>query len=219
LIRIRLPERPAEPLTVPTPEQVRALLDAAEPSFAVAIMLGAHVGLRAGEVEGLRVEDVDFLRRLVHVRRQLVDQPRLMLAEPKTRASVRSVPVPAMVTDALALHLERHGHGPEGVLLHVDGAFMDDNALNYRWRKAQVGAGLRRGSLRFHWLRHAFASSLISAGCSVKAVADAMGHQSPTITLTTYASLWPGDEDRIRAAIERAWTEDSVRTAATGSAV
>jgi hypothetical protein len=56
-------------------------------------------------------------------------------------------------------------------------------------------------------------SSLISAGCSVKAVANAMGHQSPTITLTTYASLWPGDEDRICSAIERAWTaEDSVRT-------
>jgi hypothetical protein len=39
----------------------------------------------------------------------------------------------------------------------------------------------------------------------VKAVADAMGHQSPAITLQTYASLWPGDEDRIRAAIDLAW--------------
>jgi len=49
----------------------------------------------------------------------------------------------------------------------------------------------------------------------VKAVADAMGHQSSTITLTTYASLWPGDEDRIRQAIATAWAhpaEDWLRT-------
>jgi integrase len=84
-------------------------------------------------------------------------------------------------------------------------------------RPDSPGAGLAAGSLRFHWLRHSFASSLISSGCSVKAVADAMGHGDPSVTLRLYASLWPGDDDRIRQSIEQAWAKpiaDSLRTAA-----
>ena len=99
----------------------------------------------------------------------------MKLAEPKTRASVRAIPVPESVTKA--------------------------------------DANLEVGRLHFHWLRHSFASSLISAGCSVKAVADAMGHENPAVTLKVYASLWPGDEDRVRSAIAAAWeTADQLRT-------
>jgi integrase len=120
--------------------------------------------------------------------------------------ATRNSPVPASVLDELARHIQNHGPGPQGVLLHDGESFMHDNAFNWRWRRTQGASGLSRGPFRFHWLRHAFASALISTGCSVKAVADAMGHQSPSITLSTYASPWPGDEDRIRAAIDAAWT-------------
>ena len=71
-------------------------------------------------------------------------------------------------------------------------------------------------SIRFHDLRHAFASALISAGCSVKAVQRALGHASASITLDTYGHLWPGDEDRIRQAVDAVHArraEDSLRTA------
>jgi integrase len=204
-LRIKLPARPAAELIIPTRAELEALLAAAPAEFRVAVILGAHVGLRAGEAQGLLVEDVDFLRRTVNVRRQLVSKPAPHLAEPKTRASTRSVPVPKGVVDELAAHVRKFGRGPDGVLLHDQGRFMYDNVFNWRWSATRTEAKLDRGPLRFHWLRHAYASALISAGCSVKAVADAMGHQSPSITLSTYASLWPGDEDRIRAAIEVAW--------------
>lgn len=199
------------------PADVHALIDGADPSFRAAIILGAFVGLRAGEAQGLFVSDVDFLRRTVNVKRQLDGRSTAMKLGPtKATASVRSVPVPADVLDMLAAHVQQFGAGRDGVLLHQDGAYLSANAFNWQWRRAQVGAGRAAGALRFHWLRHAFASSLISAGCSVKAVADAMGHQSPTITLQTYASLWPGDEDRIRAALEASWNiADSLRTDST----
>ena len=204
-MKIKLPAVTSDLVILP-PDQVRALIDAADPTFAAAVVLGAHVGLRAGEVQGLFVGDVDFLRRTVNVRRQLDGRSTAMkLVDTKTRASVRAVPVPSPVLDMLAAHVQRFGPGRDGVLLHRDGGYFSDNAFNWQWRRAQSGAGHPAGALRFHWLRHAFASSLISAGCSVKAVADAMGHQSPTITLQTYASLWPGDDDRIRAALDSAW--------------
>lgn len=204
-MRIRLPQT-SSTLVIPEPAQVRTLMAKADPTFVAAIVLGAHVGLRAGEAQGLAVSDIDFLRRTIHVRQQLDGRSRHMkLVDPKTMASVRSIPVPQAVLEPLAEHIRRFGAGRDDVLLHRDGEYLSDNQFNWSWRRTQKGAGLEPGSVRFHWLRHSFASSLISAGCSVKAVADAMGHQSPTITLKTYASLWPGDEDRIRSAIEAAW--------------
>ncbi len=212
-MKIKLPTVKSELVILP-PDRVRALIDAADPSFRAAIVLGAHVGLRAGEVQGLFVSDVDFLRRTVNVRRQLDGRSTAMrLTDTKTSASVRAIPIPAAVLEVLAAHVQQFGPGRDGVLLHRDGEYLSDNAFNWQWRRAQVRTGLEAGALRFHWLRHAFASSLISAGCSVKAVADAMGHNSPTITLQTYASLWPGDQDRIRTAIASAWEiADQLRT-------
>ncbi len=68
--------------------------------------------------------------------------------------------------------------------------------------------------MRFHDLRQGFASALISADCSVKAVQRALGHASASTTLDVYSHLWPGDEDHIRAAVDRALgpAEDQLRT-------
>jgi integrase len=71
-------------------------------------------------------------------------------------------------------------------------------------------------SIRFHDLRHAFASALISTGCSVMAVQRALGHASASTTLDTYGHLWPGDEARIRQAVDAVHAqraEDSLMTA------
>jgi len=67
-------------------------------------------------------------------------------------------------------------------------------------------------------LRHFYASGLIAAGCDVVTVQHALGHASATVTLTTYAHLWPTAEDRTRAAAASMLAEtlsaaDSVRTA------
>ena len=65
------------------------------------------------------------------------------------------------------------------------------------WRRTAQNAGLP--GTRFHDLRRAFASRLINAGCSVKQ--SALGHERASTTLDTYGHLWPGDEDRVRAAL------------------
>ncbi len=55
--------------------------------------------------------------------------------------------------------------------------------------------------MTFHDLRHHYASALIAAGCSIKAVQEALGHANASETLDTYSHLWPTDEDRIKDAI------------------
>jgi integrase len=59
--------------------------------------------------------------------------------------------------------------------------------------------GGRSGCPRAHDLRHVYASGLIAAGCDVVTVQRALGHSSATVTLSTYAHLWPTAEDRTRA--------------------
>jgi integrase len=95
-----------EPLTV---EAVEALTDAVPDRYRALITLAAGAGLRQGEAFGLTVDRVDFLRRQLTIDRQLVTMPDRApyLAPPKTQASVRVVPLPQVVVDALAAHLAR----------------------------------------------------------------------------------------------------------------
>ena len=72
--------------------------------------------------------------------------------------------------------------------------------------------------LRFHDLRHTFASTLLSRGVSVKAVADWLGHSSPVITLTTYAHLMPADEEVARAVLDEALSPRAEYQVSTGQA-
>ena len=70
-----------------------------------------------------------------------------------------------------------------------------------------------RADTRLHDLRHHYASSLISAGCSIVAVQRALEHAKPSVTLDLYGHLMPSDGDRIRGAIDVAWNaEDGLRS-------
>lgn len=59
-----------------------------------------------------------------------------------------------------------------------------------------------------HALRHAYASVLLDAGESIKALSEYLGHSDPGFTLRTYTHLLPSSETRSRKAIDDAFTED-----------
>lgn len=116
---IKLPEvRRVEILPLHA-DAVRALIEAAPPRYRAMILLAAASGLRQGEVFGLAVDCIDFLRREVVVRQQLItpdkdadaDQdatPEPYLGEPKTHESYRTVPLATSAVNALAAHLQQH---------------------------------------------------------------------------------------------------------------
>jgi integrase len=86
------------------------------------------------------------------------------------------------VLDTLGTHV---GRRHDGFVLHRDGKPVDYNAFAHYWRRATKAAGLPK--LRYHALRHGFASMVIAAGCSVKAVQRALGHSSAATALNMYA--------------------------------
>ncbi|MEO7294794.1 MAG: site-specific integrase [Candidatus Limnocylindria bacterium] len=174
------------------------MLDATEPRFRAFVGVCAFAGLRLGEAAALQVGDVDFLRRQVHVRRQV---QRLGAGETEIRLpkynSERTVAAPDALLEMLAeqVRLGLTGHWLFG---GVDDQPPHQNTVGHRWCTTAKRAGAV--GVRLHDLRHFFASGLIASGCDVVAVPRALGHAKSTTTLTTYARLWPSAEDRVRDA-------------------
>jgi integrase len=94
------------------------------------VVLAAGTGLRQGEIFGLRVQDVDFLRRELHVRQQLVSPSKgsPVLAPVKEKTSARTIGLSAVVLDALSVHMGQFGIGPKDVVFHLDGRYVSRSA-------------------------------------------------------------------------------------------
>lgn len=191
-----------------TDDEIDMLRAACAPWFAVALDLGLGAGLRQSEATGLTIDRVDFLRRTLTIDRQLVmpTAGAATFGPPKTARSRRVVPLADPVVNALAAHVEQHGTGEQGLLLHEDGAPVRRHRFGVIWRDLRATAVLP--TARFHDTRHTYASTLLSGGVSVAATAEYLGH-SPAMLLSVYAHLMPADHDRARAVVERAFTREA----------
>jgi len=136
------------------------------------------------------------------------------LGPPKTKASVRTIPLPKTVVLALAAHLKAFPVGDDGHVFTIDGEPIGRQKAGHAWRPAVKAAKLPAGT-GFHALRHYYASLLIRFGESVKTVQARLGHASDAETLDTYSHLWPDSDDRTREAVDSVLRnlEDSPRTA------
>jgi len=190
---------------IPSGAEVAALIQAMPERFRVAVVLGALVGLRSGEVRGLRRMDVNPLRGEIRVEQQLVrvrgnGGPEVP-GKPKTDTSRRVIPVDPATMAALTEHIARFraGAAPEDyVLVTVNGGLLDANSLGHWWRRACAAAGV---NYRFHDLRHHYASVLLLGGLDRLAVARRLGHANAALIDNTYGHLIGDHAERTRAAI------------------
>lgn len=200
--RVRLPRPDGAEVVPMSPDQVRAMVDTVGDRYRALIVLLAGSALRPGEALGLTADRVEFLRRTIRVDRQLVTTVGTapVLGPCKTPSSVRTIPVPDGVLDALAAHMATYEPGLLGVIF-TDGKGdpIRRNALGHLWRRAAVKAGVE--GFTPHDLRHYAASVMIDQGASVKAVQRHLGHASATTTLDVYSHLWPDSDDVTRAAL------------------
>lgn len=209
---VRLPKRDQRKVEPWPRQQVQAVIDGLPQRYRAIAVVAAGCGLRQGEVFGLRVRDVDFLRRRLLIEQQVkLLHGRVTIDKPKG-GKTRTVPLPDIVAVELAEHLRRFpAAGDELVFTSREHLPINRNHFNpYVWRAALDAAGVERGrSNGMHALRHFYASVLIDAGESVRAVADYLGHADPGFTLRVYAHLFPASEDRARQALDSALAEDA----------
>lgn len=188
------------------PAQARALLEAARGDPLSALYTAAvYTGLRLGELLALRWRDVDLERRALTVRHTLtlVDGA-WTLRRPKTPNSQRTIVLVPAAAEALHAHrlaearrLLALGHriGPDSLIFtdRWGGALNAGHITERAFKPLLRRAGLPE--IRFHDLRHTFASLMLSGGARIEVVSKMLGHASPATTLNVYAHLMPGDEE------------------------
>ncbi|MFC8223061.1 tyrosine-type recombinase/integrase [Streptomyces sp. NPDC057362] len=223
----RLDPRKVKPWTR---DRVLAVRNGLPAQYATAVDVGAGCGLRQGEIFGLAVDEVDFAGGVVHVVRQVkLIGPNMVFAPPKGN-KLRDVPLPDVVSYALASHITRRPpldvtlpwKTPDGPPVTAKLLFysrerkaVNRNYFNmFLWKPALVSAGVipeRSPGERFrqsrehgmHALRHYYASVLLDAGENIKALAEYLGHSDPGFTLRTYTHLLPNSQQRARDAIDQ----------------
>ncbi len=206
-IDVQLPmKKPSSILDVLSTEEVMALAGAISPRYKALIIAAAGTGLRPGEVFGLCVNRVDFLRRTLRVDQQLSRVPGkgvALVGQLKTKSSYRSLPLPGYVADVIAAHLSQWpAHAKLGlVFTNARGAPIQESPFASAFSTACAKAHLPSW-VTPHDLRHYFASLLIRSGSSVKVVQARLGHASAKTTLDVYGHLFSDEEDRTRAAID-----------------
>ncbi len=206
------PQSTAHEITPLTPVQARRLLDTAggdrlEALYSVALSLG----LRQGEILGLRWEDVDFDAGTVSVRKQLQrldGQPQLV--DLKTRQSRRTIALPRSLVAQLKEHRIRQlaeqlvcpcWHDWSLVFPSTVGTPLEPRNLTRHFKQLLGRAGLP--SIRFHDLRHSCASLLIAQGIPARVVMETLGHSQITLTMNTYAHIYAEVQRQAADAMER----------------
>jgi len=192
-------ERKTDKVEPLSPEETTKLLDTVRGHRLEALYIVAlGLGLREGELLGLRWKDVDFDRKLLTVAQQVqrIDHV-LTMTEPKSRSSHAALPMIEDVADALRAHRERqqeeitvnaHRWRDHGLVFPTSiGTPMDARNLVRNWHAALDRADIPR--TRFHNLRHTCASFLYAHGARDREVMEIMRHSQISLTMNTYTHI------------------------------
>lgn len=222
--KLRVPRVRSREMRHLTSEQVEALASAfverkpvrkydsrtrSRDDFALYVRFAAYTGLRAGEICALRVKALDLSTGQVHVRESVsVVSGILITRVPKTEAGLRTVAVPARMIPELRQYLGSRIGNPDAYVFvgEQGGPFRHGNFYGRFWKPALAAAGLPV-DLRFHDLRHTYASLLVRAGVHVKVMSTLMGHSTAQITLDRYSHMWPGTELQVAALVDALITD------------
>lgn len=197
-----------------SPEEIVRLIDAAESphrshdgniisnNYRLLIKTAVFTGMRSGEIRGLQWGDVDWNSKQIHVRRSWKEG---QYHAPKTQASIRRIDIQEFLINDLRKWRLECPKGPDDLIFpNLAGNPMSaGNLLQRGFYPALRRAGLRK--IRFHDLRHTFASLLIANGEDIVRVSRLLGHASPVITLKVYSHMLPkehyGSANRLADAV------------------
>jgi integrase len=188
--------RSLDPLTRQELAQFLAHTKTIAPALYPFFLCAARTGLRQGELVALQWDDVNFTGRFLEVRRNFTHG---RLTTPKSGESRRVDLSRELAATLEALQLDRQLHAvtesgsndvSPWVFCDGQGRPLHQNAVRLRFFQLLKGAGVRR--VRFHDLRHTFASLLLQQGESPVYVKDQMGHSSIQVTVDSYGHLIPG---------------------------
>jgi integrase len=190
-------------------EKLATELDRFAP-YGLMARFAAYSGLRAGELAALRIRDINFLRKHVEVRRtvQRANGGGWQFGTPKTARSSCDVPLRRELLDDMRAYLEAHprrnepgaalwpgrvqgGHGESKSALDFDRQLDIGSLYKHYFLPASKKVGLT--GLKWHSLRHTYASLMAGAGIDIYKVSRWMGHSNVSVTDGVYTHLFATD--------------------------
>ena len=195
-----------------TPTELAVLLETAQDNQYYAVIYTAvNTGLRQAELLGLRWRDIDLDMLSISVSQVLLKRRgTCQFKEPKTSRSRRRVTMtPKLVCylreykaerDSLYWHLGQPPTLDSLIFSSTEGKPLDPSILSHAFHKIAESAGLQ--NVRFHDLRHTFASLMLLKGAKPKVISEALGHASVAFTMDVYSHIMEGMQEDAMALLD-----------------
>lgn len=208
------PRKATVEMKVWRPEELRRFVEhTAGHRMAASWHLLVTTGMRRGELLGLRWSDIDLRERSLSIRQSRTSVNYSVHTDsPKTARGTRVIALDPETTASLRAHHrrqleERLAWGRTWidtglVFVREDGSPIHPQRLSQWFAQTVKAAGLP--PIRLHDVRHSYSTALIRSGVPVKTVSRRIGHASPTITMTIYQHVLPGDDEQAAIAGARA---------------
>jgi integrase len=191
---------------IPTPAEIKTIVAHLQGRWRPLLLTAIFAGLRASEIRGLRWDDVDLKKAVLHVR-QRADKFKT-IGKPKSAAGERTIPMPPILVNALWEWRVACPKGELGLVFPSGAGAVEyhSNILSRGLWPVQIAAGVatKGGKAKYtglHALRHFYASWCINRredgglGLPLKVVQDRLGHSSIQMTADTYGHLFPSGDD------------------------
>ncbi|MBE6064703.1 tyrosine-type recombinase/integrase [Clostridium cochlearium] len=196
--------------TVFTLEEQDIFLNAIQGNkYEVAFKLALGTGIRLGELLGLKWSDIDFKNNTVSISRAikrvtLIDDngkrsSQILEQLPKTKTSIREIPIPSTIIEALKQHQDKQllikkenkdlYNDNDYIFCDKLGNPLDPKRMPRNFKSILKKAGLK--DIKFHSLRHTYATRLFEVGVPIKTVQALMGHSDITTTMNIYTHVMP----------------------------
>ena len=152
---------------------------------AVGIYLCMYTGLRIGELCALKWSDIDLNKKIMYInktaQRLIVNnKTAVKLIAPKTGNSVRAIPLPTFL---VKIHNNFKGDNNCFLLSGTD-KIIEPRCLSYRFKNILKKANLP--PIKFHSLRHTFATNCLQQNFDIKTLSEILGHSNVSITMKIY---------------------------------
>jgi integrase len=211
---VEVPAMDQKQIVPPTRDEVWKLVDAAEELGGYGhdmVLLDAFTGLRRNEILALDYADIDWTNKEIVINKAIsktktsggVRKWEWRIGPPKSRKSNRRVAAADAVLESLRGLRSKAKDASGLIFLGPEGRRMDPDYFDeFVFGRIAAKAGLP--AVRFHDLRHFFASMLIAQGESAKYVCDQMGHSSIQVTFDTYGHLFPNSRETAAKKLQQA---------------
>jgi len=219
-----IPRNIADDLTLPQvkkyrakvyrPEEILTLLKCVKDNeYETVIYLAALLGLRRGEVLGLKWCDVDFRDKSITIQRQLLPTSKgVIFKDPKTEDSIRRLKLSERLVDILKkeknkqkrnkLSLGKDYKDNNLVCCHDNGEMFHPSCLSRDF--AEILKQNKLEHIRFHDLRHSLATNLLNTNTPMKVTSEILGHSNISITMDLYSHVTADTQKNALESLDKA---------------